>query len=50
MSPLDRHHQQLERHWAQEQRQLERRWQVLMEAAAAHALRERLRQRARALV
>jgi hypothetical protein len=50
MSPLDLHHQQLERHWAQEQRQLERRWQVLMEAAAAHALRERLRQRARALV
>ena len=43
MSPLDLHHQQLERHWAEEQRQLERRRQVLMEAAAAaaRALRER---------
>lgn len=43
MRPLDLHHQQLERHWAEEQRQLERRRQVLMEAAAAaaRALRER---------
>lgn len=43
MSPLDLHHQHLDRLWAEEQRQLEGRRQVLVEAAAAaaRALRER---------
>ncbi|MEB3256818.1 MAG: hypothetical protein VKN83_00715 [Cyanobacteriota bacterium] len=43
MTPLDLHHQQLDRRWAEERSQLEGRRQVLLEAAAAaaRALRER---------
>lgn len=43
MTALDLHHQHLDRRWAEEQRQLEGRRQVLVKAAAAaaRALRER---------